>query len=141
MLLPAPHRPVTHGYEEEVAVAIRTYSLEEIAAEKLRTTQQTRATLLERGWSRSRARDFYDLWHLVRLSSARLAWPAVRSILPAKCALRAVEINNVEDIFDPIVVEAVRTSWERSLGPFIGDLPPVDEVFAELRAALDAWMF
>lgn len=83
-LLPAPPRAVAHGYDEPFAVSVRTYALEEICAEKLRSTRQTQATLAARGWARSRARDFYDLWHLVRDPPERIDWTSVSSILPAR---------------------------------------------------------
>lgn len=42
VLLSAHRLPVRHGYEEPLDVAVRTYRLEEICAEKLRSTRQTR---------------------------------------------------------------------------------------------------
>lgn len=59
VLLAAPARPVAHGYGEAFDAAVRTYSLEEICAEKLRATRQTQQKVAARGWSRSRARDYY----------------------------------------------------------------------------------
>jgi predicted nucleotidyltransferase component of viral defense system len=61
VLLPAPSTPVRHGYDEALEVFIRTYGLEEICAEKLRSTRQSQAKLATRGWARSRGRDYYDL--------------------------------------------------------------------------------
>ncbi len=137
LLLPAPPRPITHGYDERLDVSVRTYSLEEIAAEKLRSTRQTHARLVARGWARSRARDYYDLWHLVRQASGRINWSQVSAVLPDKCALRQVAIAGIDDIFASAVVEEVRATWERTLGPFVTDLPKVETVFAETRAALE----
>jgi len=54
VLLTAPATPIVHGYEETLEVAIRTYDLEEICAEKLRSTRQTHAKLNTRGWARAR---------------------------------------------------------------------------------------
>ena len=136
-LLPAPPRAVAHGYDEPLAVFVRTYGLEEICAEKLRATRQTQATLAARGWARSRARDFYDLWHLVRDPPERIDWASVSSILPAKCALRQVAITNVGDIFDPPLLAEVSATWQRTLGPFVRELPDVSKVLAETREGLD----
>ncbi|PYV80988.1 MAG: hypothetical protein DMG05_30700, partial [Acidobacteria bacterium] len=41
------------------------YALEEIVAEKLRAILQHFEKLEVRGWSRSRARDYYDLWRIL----------------------------------------------------------------------------
>jgi predicted nucleotidyltransferase component of viral defense system len=138
VLLPAPPRPVLHGYEEALDVSVRTYALEEIAAEKLRATRQSLARLTERGWTRPRARDFYDLWHLVRLPPGRLDWERVAGVLPRKCELRGVEFSSVDDAFVPVLVAEVRSTWERTLGPFIPDLPGVDRVLAETRERLES---
>jgi predicted nucleotidyltransferase component of viral defense system len=138
VLLAAPESPVLHGYGETLDVAVRTCALEEIAAEKLRATRQSLARLSERGWTRPRARDFYDLWHLVRLDAGRVDWRRVAEILPRKCALRMVAFREAGDAFDPALLEEVRAGWVRTLGPFVANLPDVEKVLAETRARLEA---
>jgi Nucleotidyl transferase AbiEii toxin, Type IV TA system len=97
--------------------ALRTYCLEEVCAERLRTTRQTQAKLAARGWARPRARDFYDLWHLLRLDAGRVDWTLVARVLAIKCAHRQVAILSITDIFEPTLLEEVRSSWDRTLGP------------------------
>ncbi|HZN95815.1 MAG TPA: nucleotidyl transferase AbiEii/AbiGii toxin family protein [Myxococcales bacterium] len=138
VLLPAPAMPIVHGYEEPFDAAIRTYDLEEICAEKLRSTRQTQVKLTARGWARPRGRDFYDLWHLARLETGRLDWRRVAEMLPQKCAHRAVTISSLADIFEPALLDEVRAAWERTLGPFLFDLPDVEQVFTETRERLEA---
>jgi len=138
VLLPSPAMPVAHGYDEPFAAAVRTYSLEEICAEKLRSTRQTQTKLALRGWVRPRGRDFYDLWHLVHLEAGRIDWTRVAEVLPRKCAHRAVAIASVSDIFEPALLDEVRATWRRTLGPFVPDLPDVDRVLAETRERLEA---
>ncbi|MCK6479410.1 MAG: nucleotidyl transferase AbiEii/AbiGii toxin family protein [Planctomycetaceae bacterium] len=138
VLLPAPPGRVLHGFGERLDVSVRTYGLEEIAAEKLRAARQTQARLAARGWAKPRARDFYDLWHLVRIEGSRLDWGRVAGILPRKCALRGVSLRSVADAFDPALLEEVRAGWDRTLGPFVADLPDVERVLAESREVLDA---
>jgi len=65
VLKPPTMRPVIHGYDEPLDAAVLVYALEEIVAEKLRAILQHVAKLDERGWSRSRARDYYDLWRIL----------------------------------------------------------------------------
>jgi hypothetical protein len=138
VLLPAAPMPVVHGYEETLEAMVRAYDLEEICAEKLRSTRQTQAKLTARGWARPRGRDFYDLWHLVRLDAGRVDWSRVAEILPRKCAHRAVTISTLDDVFEPALLEEVRATWERTLGPFVPDLPDVERVLAETRERLEA---
>ena len=64
ILRPPEHRRVIHEYGEPLNVEIPVYSLEEIVAEKLRALLQQVALFKARGWSRSRARDYYHLWRV-----------------------------------------------------------------------------
>ncbi len=64
LLRPVSRRKVIHEYGENFESVIPVYSLEEIVAEKLRALLQHVKKLEERGWSRSRARDYYDLWRV-----------------------------------------------------------------------------
>lgn len=138
VLLPSPPLPVRHGYDEALDVSVRTYGLEEICAEKLRSTRQTHAKLAARGWARSRGRDFFDLWHLTRLEAGRVDWSKVSEILPRKCAHRNVAITSVADVFEPELLDEVRATWARTLGQFVPELPDVDEVLSETRERLEA---
>lgn len=138
VLLTAAFFPVLHGYEETLNVTAKSYALEEIAAEKLRSTRQTLEKLLAKGWARPRARDYYDLWHLTRLPAGRVDWKQVSKILAQKCAHRAVKIAAVADVFDDRVIAEVRKGWEKSLGPFVPPpLPDVEQVLAETKKALE----
>ena len=137
VLLPAMRMPVRHGYDEPLDLAICTYAIEEICAEKLRSIRQTHAKLATQGWARSRGRDYYDLWHITRLGEGRVDWANVREILPRKCAHRHVTIASVADLFEPALLEEVRAAWVRTLGPFVPELPDVEKVFAETRERLE----
>lgn len=136
VLLPPSRLAIAHGYGEAFDATIASYRLEEIGAEKLRATRQTLAKLQQKGWARSRARDFFDLWHLTRLPADRLDWSLVQRVLPEKCALREVSIRSIDDVFDEKLLEQVRADWSRTLGPFVRDLPEVRQVLAETRAEL-----
>jgi predicted nucleotidyltransferase component of viral defense system len=137
VLLPAPPLPVFHGFDEPFEGAVRAYGLHEIAAEKLRAPRQTLAKLTARGWVRPRARDYFDLWHLVRLDAGRIDWSSVAAILPQKCAHRQVAVTTVADVFDAALLDEVRATWKRTLGPFVAELPDVERVLAETRARLE----
>jgi len=138
VLLPAPRSIVRHGYGEALDAQVRTYGLEEICAEKLRATQQTLEKLKARGWTRSRARDYYDLWYLVREPDRNIDWDRVSSIVGEKCRLRNVQLESVDDIFDGLLLTEVRSAWDRTLGPFVPNLPTADVVIDELRDHLAA---
>ncbi|MCX5643278.1 MAG: nucleotidyl transferase AbiEii/AbiGii toxin family protein [Phycisphaerae bacterium] len=58
-------RSVIHEYGETIQADVQVYCLEEIIAEKLRAILQHQRSLQQRGWSRSRARDYYDIWRIL----------------------------------------------------------------------------
>jgi len=137
ILLSATVRPVIHGYGEELTGAVRAYSLEEIIAEKLRALLQNEARRGERGWVRPRCRDLYDLWRILGHQPAALDRAAVRSILPAKCAVRGVGFGSAADFFPAALVGIVRAGWDGDLGSLVRDLPSVDLVIEETRREVE----
>lgn len=124
---------IIHDYEEPLEAVIQTYSLEEIIAEKLRAVlQQTRA-LRERGWARSRARDYYDIWRILRNYRSQLALTDFASLLNEKCVVREVGYSSPEDFFPQEMLSYVTERWSDSLGPLVEDLPDYEDVINELR--------
>lgn len=138
ILLSATVRPIIHGYGEELAGAVRAYSLEEIVAEKLRALLQNEARRGERGWVRPRCRDLYDLWRIFANPPVGLDRAAVRRILPAKCAVRGVAFSSTADFFPAALLETVGTGWDADLAPLVLDLPAADLVVADLRLEVQA---
>ncbi len=108
-------RPVFLRYGETLEFSGRAYSLEEIAAEKLRAARQTQSKLAARAWARPRARNFYDLWYLSQ-QREQVDWTKVSSILPRKSAVRGVSITSLADVFQPTLISDVRASWTGTLG-------------------------
>jgi predicted nucleotidyltransferase component of viral defense system len=91
-LLSTPaQRPLIHQYRgESLEVTLSTYTLEEIAAEKLRAFLQARQHLDDRGWSSNRPRDLYDLWWLRQQQEQAVDWSEVGRMLPGKAQVRGV---------------------------------------------------
>lgn len=133
---PVAPRLVLHGYGEPLDARVLVYSLEEIVAEKLRALLQHAKKLQERGWSRSRARDYYDLWRILGAYRGELDLAHFESLLHQKCAVRDVTFRGVEDFFDPGVVALVRDTWSQWLGPLVSELPAVEVVLDDLRREL-----
>ncbi len=129
-------RAVLHDYGEPFQVEILVYTLEEIAAEKLRAILQYVERLQRRGWSRSRARDYYDLWRIFCAYRGRLNLGGFVELLEAKCAVRDVSFNSVGDFFHPVVLAHVERTWQDWLGPLVAGLPPFPKVIGELEEHL-----
>jgi predicted nucleotidyltransferase component of viral defense system len=142
LLLPAARLPIIHGYEALGHTLppgeLATYPLEEIVAEKLRALRQTQQRLEQRGWNKPRARDFYDLWFLLRQDERPVDRAAVAGILDAKMAARGVAFRDADDFFAPQLVAEARRTWRANLGTFVRSLPDLDTVLDELRPLVAA---
>jgi predicted nucleotidyltransferase component of viral defense system len=136
VLLTPETRAVLHGYGEELAVQMRCYRLEEIVVEKMRALLQTHQRLVTRGWHRPRTRDYYDLWRILGAFGDILERDPLPDLLARKSAHRGVSFQTLDDIFSEALVSEARVHWDRTLGPFVVDLPPCDQVIDELRGLL-----
>jgi predicted nucleotidyltransferase component of viral defense system len=138
VLKPVAERPVIHEYGEPLGVRVRVYALEEIVAEKLRAILQHIEALQARGWSRSRARDYYDLWRVFGTYRSSLDLSDFPSFLAHKCAVRGVTFEKPADFFPEAMLAYVEKTWSRSLGPLVPELPDFGTVIDELRPQVTA---
>jgi len=115
---------ILHGYEEEILQEINVYSLEEIIAEKMRAILQHFKKLEERGWTRSRARDYYDIWRILNGYSNALRMEIISPLFLEKCKVKEVEFTSPGDFFDNILLNYIAKTWEQWLGPLVPNLPP-----------------
>ena len=138
ILWPTEKRLLIHDYGEPLRAALQVYPLEEIVAEKLRALLQQVDLLEKRGWSRSRARDYYDLWRVLRTYGESMDWVNFNPRLREKCALRGVAFSGMEDFFDERILAYVEDTWEHSLGVLVPSLPSFDTVAGELRPQIAA---
>ena len=108
-------------------------ALQEIVAEKLRAILQHVEMLEERGWSRSRARDYYDLWCVLGGYRDRINLSDFPSLLEEKCAVRNVTFEAPEDFFQERMLAHVERTWDQWLGLLVPGLPSFQTVIGELR--------
>jgi predicted nucleotidyltransferase component of viral defense system len=134
ILKPVEKRTVIHEYGEPFNATVQVYSLEEVVAEKLRAILQHVQQLEERGWSRSRARDYYDLWRVLGAYKDRMVIVDFGSFLNEKCAVRNVAFTGPEDFFQERMLADVERTWEQWLGPLVPGLPSFDTVIRRLRS-------
>ena len=131
-------RTIIHEYGEPLDAGLRVYVLEEIIAEKLRAILQHVEKLNTRGWSRSRSRDFYDLWRVLDAFGVRMNLSGFESFLQEKCAVRGVTFKGSDDFFDVKMLSYVEKTWEQWLGPLVPGLPSFDTVINTLRPQIAA---
>ena len=133
VLKPKQIRKIIHEYGEAFDAEIAVYALEEIVAEKLRAILQHIEKLKVRGWSRSRARDYYDLWRVLGTYRDEMDLKNFTSFLHQKCATRHVSFSSPGDFFQSAMLASVEKSWEQWLEPLVPDLPSFETVVPELR--------
>ncbi len=126
-------KQIIHGYEEKVFQNILVYSLEEIVAEKLRALLQHLQKLEERGWSRSRARDYYDLWMIFNNYPGRLRMEILPDLFLEKCKVRNIDFGGPEDFFNKTLLDYITKTWEKWLGPLVPELPSSKRVIDNLK--------
>ncbi len=131
------NRRVIHAYGEPLNVKVPVYSLEETVAEKLRALLQQAALFRARGWSRSRARDYYDLWCVLDTYGDRMELADFDLLLREKCAVRDVSFTGPNDFFDERMLVNVEETWEQWLGPLVSDLPAFETVIGALRPRVE----
>lgn len=138
VLRPCPPRAVIHDYGEPLEIQVQVYSLEEIVAEKLRAILQHLRALERRGWVRSRARDYYDLWRILSVYRDQMDVSNFRSFLRDKCAIRDVTFSGPESFFPDAILSEVEKTWKQWLGPLVPDLPSYTRVIEDLRPQVTA---
>lgn len=126
-------RSILHEYGEPLQGKIAVYSLEEIVLEKLRAILQHLRLLERRGWVRSRARDYYDLWRILSAYRNKMDVEHFERDLHKKCAIRKVDFADAESFFPPPLLVVVEKTWDQWLGPLVPDLPTYSRVVGELR--------
>jgi uncharacterized protein len=138
LLKPVAKRRIIHEYGEALEAEVLVYALEEIVAEKLRAILQHTEKLEARGWSRSRARDYYDLWRVFGAYKGQMNLSEFAPFLREKCALRNVTFRTADDFLRDPMLSYIEKTWEQWLGPLVPGLPPFGTVINELRPQIQS---
>jgi len=121
VLLPVSERSVFHPYSDGISVAVTSYALEEIMAEKIRSLFQ-----------RSRSRDLYDLVQLADQVNRQ----DVKSILHRKCDSKGV-------VVDMAVLagkrEHFKALWQVSLSHQMSGVPDFDKSFEKMLEEIERY--
>lgn len=136
VLLPPNSCPLIHEYGEPLGSNIVVYSLEEVVLEKLRAILQHTKKSHERQWTRSRARDYYDLWCI--FNKFEIDTSNFTSLLERKCSHRGVQFQDENCFFNPKMIESVKDTWHQWLGLLVPSLPDCDLLLKELRMRIAA---
>ena len=133
VILAPEYKPILHGYEEQIDCVVASYHIEEIVAEKLRALLQTHQKLVARGWNRPRARDYYDLWCILKNYSTAVDTNRLIEMLNKKCKHRNVSYQNIDDFFTVELVKEANQHWQATLGVLVRGLPDCGSVLEETK--------
>src|SRR3990167_51353 len=136
VILSPEYKPILHGYEEEIDCAVACYHIEEIVAEKLRALLQTHQKLVARCWNRPRARDYYDLWCILKNYSAAIDTNRLIAMLDKKCKHREVSYQNIDDFFTVELVKEANQHWQATLGVLVRELPACPSILDETKCLI-----
>ncbi len=114
--------PIAKTYSDYPDFKIRTESLEEIFAEKLRA-------LLER----KKSRDFYDVWLLFQTDFDA---KKLKSLFKKKCSTKGIDPQGIATLMPDEAATILAPYWERELGRLVNPLSPLDNVLKELNRKL-----
>ena len=127
---------IIHPYGETLMGEIYTYTLEEILAEKIRALLQFAKKLHERGWGRSRVRDYYDLWRIFKSYSSELDLNILPLLVKKKCAHKGVPFEGIDHIFQEKLMGNMEKEWESWLSDMVTDLPSKNDIIHDLKEML-----
>lgn len=131
VLLSPQRRPVVTDLFRAPRPHVLCYALEEILAEKLRS-------ILQRG----KARDYYDVWRLLKEKADSFDQQIARRVLQEKCKHKNLPDPSVEAFFDQATLEAAAAYWSQDLIGQVpdGNLPAWDTVTTDLRPLLTRFL-
>lgn len=130
---PPIFRAIHHEYGEKLDGQVLCYSLEEIVLEKLRGILQQTQKIHEKEWSRSRVRDYYDLWRILTAYQHEIDTVNIPPHLITKCSYKNVSFTGASSFFDEAMVAFVKKTWQQWLAPLVSDLPASELVLRELK--------
>ncbi len=137
ILMEPGERKIIQEYGDVLEGLIYVYPLEEIVAEKIRALLQFAKKLHERGWGRSRVRDYYDLWRIIHSYSGALNLGILPSLVQKKCSHKEINFVSIEDIFQEKLMLNMEKEWESWLADIVQDLPSQAVVKKDLKTSLE----
>ncbi|MCI5058145.1 MAG: nucleotidyl transferase AbiEii/AbiGii toxin family protein [Flavobacteriales bacterium] len=136
ILMEPQKRNIIHGYGEAFEEFVYVYPLEEIVAEKIRALLQFAKKLHERGWGRSRVRDYYDIWRIMGAYSDTLKLDILPILVDQKCAHKGISFAGIDDVFQKKLMLNLEKEWDSWLQDIVPNLPKKDRVIGDLKRIL-----
>lgn len=123
IVVQAEMKEVPRLYSDYPKFIIKTESLNEILASKLRT-------LIER----KKSRDYFDVWLL--LKNHEFNPEEVKKIFIKKCRFKGIEFKGVRQFFPEGTEEILNSYWEKELKRLSSFVPRLDESLVKIKKEL-----
>ena len=138
LLLPSVTKKIIHPYGKDFDYQLEAYDINEIVVEKMRALLQFAKKLHERGWGRSRVRDYYDLWRIFGAYGSSLRYNVVPQLFLDKCSFKDIDGNSISALFQEKLMINVEKEWKVWLKDIVvGDLPHYSIVINELKQIME----
>lgn len=115
-------KKLARTYSDYPKFKIKSQTLEEILAEKLRAIVQ-----------RKKSRDYYDVWQLLKF---RVKMKKVERMFRKKCELKGMAFKNKNQIFPDNLTEILKPYWKRELSRLVYPVPELENVLSDLKKKL-----
>ncbi|MFH1246978.1 MAG: nucleotidyl transferase AbiEii/AbiGii toxin family protein [Candidatus Micrarchaeota archaeon] len=106
--------------------SVNCYSLGEIFAEKLRSLLQ-----------RTRVRDYYDVWYLLKHAQNNLDKKKISQIFQAKVLYKKLAYTDKSQLLDPVKLEQVKAYYSSQLENQLSNLPSFEQIESDLKKAIN----
>ncbi|MCE2506680.1 MAG: nucleotidyl transferase AbiEii/AbiGii toxin family protein, partial [Nitrosopumilaceae archaeon] len=118
---------VATSYADLEDFPINGYTLNEVVAEKIRSTMQ-----------RSKVRDYYDIWKMFGKDNIHNFDTAlIGNMVKQKCTINNIEYNTSK-IFDSSRLDGLKEHWKKELERLVvEELPEPDKVFSDVKDILE----
>jgi predicted nucleotidyltransferase component of viral defense system len=128
-------KPILHEYGETLPQTITTYALEEILTEKYRGILQNQERLKHKGWMRSRVRDFYDLWYMLKHFKHEINFEGFTQAFDQKCLQKGITFEGAQQFFNQKeYLGKVEKDWGQFLNGLITTALSFEKTIEELKA-------
>lgn len=107
----------------------------------MRTLLQTHQKLVTRGWNRPRARDYYDLWCILKKYYTAINQVQLIEVLDKKCLHRDVFYKDINDFFTVELCKEAAQHWRATLGGLVRELPNCQLILDETKNLIEEILF
>lgn len=128
IILTPVDKQVISEYSDKEKHSLLVYPPEEILAEKIRSILQ-----------RAKARDYYDVWKILKLHHDRICKDLLHNVLIKKCQVKKLDFKK-EDLFSSERIHPAQQYWGKSLAHQVNNPPDFKMVVEECKELIHKFL-